>query len=89
MPTERFRSKEAYRKNLAYRHIHGIPMTATRVTIGGRTHKVDHSRDTPQRKKINDRQRRKVRREATRVRTPGSRHHRSYRVTSYRRKTRG
>lgn len=60
MPTERFKSEEAYRKNLAYRHIHGIPMTATRVVVGGRAHKVDHSRETPERKKINARQRRKV-----------------------------
>jgi hypothetical protein len=61
MPTERFKSKEAYRKNLAYRHIHGIPMTATRVTVGGKTHRVKHSRD-PKRKRINAAQRRKVRR---------------------------
>ena len=60
MPTEHFRSKEAYRKNLAYRHIHGIPMTATRVVVGGRAHKVDHSRETPARKRINARPRRKV-----------------------------
>lgn len=60
MPTEHFKSKEAYRKNLAYRHIHGIPFTASRVNVGGRSHKVDHSRETPVRKKINARQKRKV-----------------------------
>jgi hypothetical protein len=59
MPVERFKSKEAYRKNLAYRHIHGIPMTASRVVVGGRAHKVKHSRD-PKRRAINARQRRKV-----------------------------
>ena len=60
MPVEHFRSKEAYRKNLAYRHIHGIPMTATRVVVGGKSHRVDHSRDTPERRRIDARQRRKV-----------------------------
>ncbi len=60
MPTEHFRSKEAYRRNLAYRHIHGIPMTATRVVIGGKSHRVDHSHDTLERRRIDARQRRKV-----------------------------
>lgn len=61
MPTENFKSKEAYRRNLAYRHIHGVPMTATRVCIRGEgCHKVDHSRETPARRRINARQRRKV-----------------------------
>ena len=59
MPVERFKSREAYRKNMAYRHIHGISMTAERVVVGGRSHKVKHSRD-PKRRKINARQRRKV-----------------------------
>jgi sRNA-binding protein len=66
MPVERFKSREAYRKNLAYRHIHGIPMTAERVVVGGRSHKVDHSRETPARKRINSRQRRKVARRSVR-----------------------
>lgn len=44
MPTEHFKSKEAYRKNMAYRHIHGIPMNAEEVVVGGRKHKVKHSR---------------------------------------------
>lgn len=60
MPTERFKSKESYRRNLAYRHIHDIPMTASRVIVGGRSHKVDHSRETPARRRINARQKRKV-----------------------------
>jgi len=59
MPVERFRSKEAYRRNLAYRHVHHIPMTAERVIVGGRSHRVKHSRD-PKRRQINARQRRKV-----------------------------
>jgi len=44
MPVERFKSKEAYRRNMAYRHIHGIPMNAEEVVVGGRKHKVKHSR---------------------------------------------
>lgn len=43
MPVEHFRNKEAYRKNLAYRHIHNIPFTATDVVVGGKEHKVKHS----------------------------------------------
>lgn len=58
MPHENFVSKEAYRKNLAYRHMHGIPFTATSVTVGGKTHEVEHSTD-PAREKIDARQRRK------------------------------
>ncbi len=42
MPTEHFRSKEAYRRNLAYRHIHHIPMRAKDVVVGGKKHKVKH-----------------------------------------------
>lgn len=60
MPVEHFRSKEAYRKNLAYRHIHGIPMTAKEVCIGKKCHKVKHSTN-PKRKKIDAAQRKKVR----------------------------
>ena len=43
MPEERFRSKEAYRKNLAYRHINGIPMRAKTVVVGRKRHTVKHS----------------------------------------------
>jgi len=60
MPVEHFRSKEAYRKNMAYRHIHGIPMTAREVCIGKKCHNVKHSTN-PQRKKIDAAQRKKVR----------------------------
>lgn len=42
MPTEHFRLKEAYRKNLAYRHIHGIPMNAKEVVVGKKKHTVKH-----------------------------------------------
>lgn len=58
MPTEHFKSKEAERKNLAYRHMHGIPYTATTAVVAGKTHKVQHS-DTPSRKRIDAKQRRK------------------------------
>lgn len=44
MPVEHFKSKEAYRRNLAYRHMHGIPFSAEAVVVGGRKHKVKHSR---------------------------------------------
>jgi len=52
MPTEAFRSKDAYRKNLAYRHIHHIPMTAKYVVVGGKRHKVKHGNKAHARKKI-------------------------------------
>jgi len=58
MPVEHFKSKEAYRKNMAYRHIHGIPFTASEVVVGGKGHKVKHS-DSPEREKIDTAQRRK------------------------------
>ena len=61
MPVEHFKSKEAYRRNLAYRHIHDIPMTASRVVVGGKSHKVDHSHESPKRKRINAKQRAKHR----------------------------
>jgi hypothetical protein len=58
MPVEHFKSKEAYRKNMAYRHIHGIPFTAEKVVVGGKAHEVKHSKsgtrariDAKQRKK--------------------------------------
>lgn len=43
MPTEHFKSKEAYRKSRAYTHIHGIPTHAVDVVVAGKKHKVDHS----------------------------------------------
>lgn len=57
MPVEHFRSKEAYRKNLAYRHMHGIPFTASKVVVGGKEHTVEHSGG--ERAKIDAAQRRK------------------------------
>ena len=60
MPVEHFKSKEAYRKNMAYRHMHGIPFTASKVVVGGKAHEVQHS-TSPARKKIDARQRAKVR----------------------------
>jgi hypothetical protein len=51
MPVEHFKSKEAYRKNMAYRHMHGIPFTAKEVVVGGQSHEVRHSTD-PARVKI-------------------------------------
>ena len=59
MPTEHFKSKEAYRKNMAYRHMHGIPFTAEKVVVGGKAHEVKHSTSGP-RKKIDAKQRAKV-----------------------------
>lgn len=45
MATEHFKSKEAYRKFNAYRHIHGIPAPNLKtVVIAGRPHKVQHSK---------------------------------------------
>ena len=59
MPVEHFKSKEGYRRNMAYRHIHGIPFTAEKVVVGGKAHKVKHS-SSPSRKRIDARQRKKV-----------------------------
>jgi hypothetical protein len=59
MPVEHFKSKEAERKNLAYRHMHGIPYTATTAVVAGKAHKVKHSASGP-RAKIDARQRRKT-----------------------------
>jgi hypothetical protein len=60
MPVEHFKSKEAYRKNLAYRHIHGIPMTASKVCLKGKgCHTVKHS-TSKSRMKIDAAQKRKV-----------------------------
>lgn len=44
MPVEHFKSKEAYRKNMAYRHMHGIPFTATTAVVADKAHKVKHSK---------------------------------------------
>lgn len=44
MPTEHFKSPEAYRKWTAYRHIHGIPAPNLKTAvIAGKPHKVQHS----------------------------------------------
>ena len=44
MPTEHFKSKEAYRKFNAYRHIHGIPAPKrTTAIVAGKAHKIQHS----------------------------------------------
>lgn len=44
MPTEHFKSKKAYRKWTAYRHIHGIPAPNLKTAvIAGKPHKVKHS----------------------------------------------
>jgi hypothetical protein len=52
MPDEKFKSKNAYRKWNAYRHIHGIPAPNLKhVTIGGKRHKVKHSKLSAGRKK--------------------------------------
>ena len=44
MPTEHFKSKEAYRKWTAYRHMHGIPAPHLKTAvIAGTPHKVKHN----------------------------------------------
>lgn len=44
MPTEHFKSAEAYRKWTAYRHIHGIPAPHLQTAIvAGKPHRVKHS----------------------------------------------
>lgn len=44
MPTEHFKSEEAYRKWNAYRHIHGIPAPNLKTAVvAGRAHTVHHS----------------------------------------------
>ena len=60
MPVEHFKSKEAYRKNMAYRHIHNIPFTAEKVVVGGKAHEVKHTKSGP-RAKIDAKQRKKAR----------------------------
>ena len=58
MPELHFKSKEGYRKNLAYRHMHSIPDTATDVVVAGKEHTVKHSTD-PKRMKIDAVQKKK------------------------------
>ncbi len=58
MPVEHFKDKEAERKNLAYRHIHGIPYTAVEAVVGGKRHKVVHSKQ-PKRVAIDKKQMKK------------------------------
>lgn len=60
MPTEHFKSREAYRKNMAYRHIHNIPFTARDVVVDGHEHAVKHS-TSRSRRRIDARQRAKKR----------------------------
>jgi hypothetical protein len=50
MPIEHFKSKEAERRNLAYRHMHGIPYTATTAVVAGKAHAVKHSTGGPRAK---------------------------------------
>lgn len=59
-PVEHFRSKAAEMRNLAYRHIHGIPYTATSAVVDGHEHKVKHS-TSRKRRRIDARQRAKKR----------------------------
>lgn len=73
MPTEHFKSKEAYRKNLAYRHMHGIPFTAKDVVVGGKKHKVKHS-PSGERKAIDEKQKRKVLRRGLNATRRGNQH---------------
>lgn len=42
MPTEHFKSKDAYRKWNAYTHMHGIKTHLKTAVIGGKTHEVKH-----------------------------------------------
>ena len=60
MPVEHFRSKAAEMRNLAYRHMYGIPYTATSAVVAGHEHKVKHS-TKPSRKRVDARQRAKKR----------------------------
>jgi hypothetical protein len=60
VPVEHFKSKAAEMRNLAYRHLHGIPYTASKAVVAGRAHKIQHSRNKS-RQRINARQRAKKR----------------------------
>lgn len=59
MPVEHFRSKGAEMRNLAYRHIHGLPVTAKEICVGKKCHKVQRSKNKA-RRKIDAAQRKKV-----------------------------
>lgn len=58
MPVEHFKSAEAERKNLAWRHLHNVPYTATTAVVGGKPHRVKHSKQ-PKRVAIDSKQRKK------------------------------
>lgn len=58
MPTEHFKSAEAYRRSRAYTHIHDIPTHAKTVVVAGQAHKVEHSRSRGKKNKRIDRRRR-------------------------------
>lgn len=60
MPVEHFKNKEAERKNLAWRHIHGVPYTATTACVAGKCHKVKHSK-SKSRRRIDEKQKLKKR----------------------------
>lgn len=50
MPTDHFKSKEAYRKWNAYRHIHGIEAPNLKIAVvAGKPHKVKHSKKSSKR----------------------------------------
>jgi hypothetical protein len=52
VPVERFKSKEAYRRWTAYRHVHGIKAPHLKhVVVGKKKHKVKHSVKRKARKK--------------------------------------
>ena len=51
MPTENFKSEEAYRKSRAYTHIHGIKTHAKTVCIKGKCHAVKHGKKKSKSKK--------------------------------------
>lgn len=63
MPVEHFKSREAELKNLAFRHMRGVPYTATTACVGeGKNehcHKVKHSKSAS-RRRIDAVQRRKA-----------------------------
>jgi hypothetical protein len=45
MPTEKFKSKKAYAKWNAYRHIHGIAAPGLKTAVvAGKAHQVKHSK---------------------------------------------
>lgn len=43
---------------MAYRHMHGIPFTASKVVVGGKSHEVQHT-ETGERHKIDEKQRKR------------------------------